>query len=103
MKIQPSTTADTSREFAVRRLTNTNADYAAGSVQQPEAVAADSSAVILSSSSVLRPSSAMDIDTDKVAAIKAALHDGSYSINSGSIADGMLGMARDLLQKAPRD
>jgi len=103
MKIQTSITADTSREFAVRRSTNTSADYAAGSVQQSEAVAADSSAVILSSSSVLRPSSAMDTDTDKVAAIKAALHDGSYGINSGSIADGMLGMARELMRTEPRN
>ncbi|KAK42335.1 flagellar biosynthesis anti-sigma factor FlgM [Caballeronia jiangsuensis] len=44
----------------------------------------------------------MDIDTDKVAAIKDALRDGSYSIDWGSIADGMLGMARELLGKNPQ-
>jgi negative regulator of flagellin synthesis FlgM len=30
--------------------------------------------------------------------MKAALRDGSYSIDSGKIADGLLGNARDLLQ-----
>jgi len=102
MKIQTAVPADTSREIAVRRSTNTSADYAGGTVQEADAVAADSSAVTLSSASVLRQSSATDIDTDKVAAIKAALRDGSYIIDSGSIADGMLGMARELMQKEPR-
>jgi len=51
----------------------------------------------------LRESSATDIDIDKVASIKAALRDGSYSIDSSNIADGMLGVARDLLRKAPRE
>ncbi|MFM0139237.1 flagellar biosynthesis anti-sigma factor FlgM [Caballeronia grimmiae] len=102
MKIQITITADTSREFSVRRSTNASADYAAGTAQKTEAVAADTSAVTLSSTSVLRPSSAVDIDIDKVAAIKAALRDGSYSIDSGSIADGMLGTARELLQRVPR-
>jgi anti-sigma28 factor (negative regulator of flagellin synthesis) len=36
-----------------------------------------------------------------VAAIKAALRDGRYSTDSASIADGMLGLARDLLQSTP--
>ncbi|SAK86502.1 negative regulator of flagellin synthesis [Caballeronia fortuita] len=99
MKIQTTITANTSREFAVRRFTNASAGYAAGTAQKTEAVTADTSAVTLSSTSVLRPSGAVDIDIDKVAAIKAALRDGSYSIDSGSIADGMLGTARDLLQR----
>nr|WP_284502801.1 MULTISPECIES: flagellar biosynthesis anti-sigma factor FlgM [unclassified Caballeronia] len=51
----------------------------------------------------MRESSATDIDIDKVASIKAALRDGSYSIDSSNIADGMLGVARDLLRKAPRE
>ena len=102
MKIQTTITADTSRELAVRRTTNASADYAASTAQQTEAVAPDSSAVTLSSTSMFRPSSEMDIDIDKVAAIKAALRDGSYSIDSGSIADGMLGTARELMQRQPR-
>ena len=53
--------------------------------------------------SALRASTATDIDIDKVASIKAALRDGSYNIDSSNIADGMLGMARDLLRKAPRE
>jgi hypothetical protein len=47
----------------------------------------------------LRTSSATDIDADKVAAINAALGNGTYGSDSGSIADGMLGLARDLLQR----
>ncbi|MDR5740248.1 flagellar biosynthesis anti-sigma factor FlgM [Caballeronia sp. LZ016] len=34
--------------------------------------------------------------------MRAALRDGSYSIDSGSIADGMLGTARELMQRQPR-
>jgi negative regulator of flagellin synthesis FlgM len=98
MKIQTSSGADTSRQIDIRRATNTNTDYASVTAQQSNAVTAGSSAVKLSSSSTLHGSSATDIDTDKVAAIKAALRDGTYSTDSASIADGMLGLARDLLQ-----
>jgi negative regulator of flagellin synthesis FlgM len=102
MKIQTSSGADTSRQIDIRRATNTNTDYASVTAQQSNAVTAGSSAVKLSSSSTLHGSSATDIDTDKVAAIKAALRDGTYSTDSASIADGMLGLARDLLQTTPR-
>jgi negative regulator of flagellin synthesis FlgM len=46
----------------------------------------------------LRTSGSADIDTAKVASIKAALNDGSYKIDSGKIADGMLSSARELIQ-----
>lgn len=52
--------------------------------------------------SALRASSISDIDTAKVESIKAALRDGSYTIDSGRIADGMLSTARDLLQTRKR-
>lgn len=42
--------------------------------------------------------SSADIDTAKVASIKAALNDGSYKVDSGKIADGMLSSARELIQ-----
>ncbi|SAL84895.1 hypothetical protein AWB67_06795 [Caballeronia terrestris] len=77
MKIQTSSGADTSRQIDIRRATNTNTDYASVTAQQSNAVTAGSSAVKLSSSSTLHGSSATDIDTDKVAAIKAALRDGT--------------------------
>jgi negative regulator of flagellin synthesis FlgM len=61
-----------------------------------------SPAVSLSAvSSGLRTSSSADVDTAQVASIKAALANGSYAIDSGKIADGMLGSARDLMQKTP--
>jgi negative regulator of flagellin synthesis FlgM len=46
----------------------------------------------------LRTSGTTDIDTAKVASIKAALNDGSYKVDSGKIADGMLSSARELMQ-----
>jgi negative regulator of flagellin synthesis FlgM len=103
MQIQTKTSADTPREINVRRSFAVGADYAAGTVPQTQAAAPESSAVTLSSNSALRASTATDIDIDKVASIKAALRDGSYNIDSSNIADGMLGMARDLLRKAPRE
>ena len=96
MKIQSTNNPAMPEPITVRRATN-ETDFAAAP-QHSDAVAADSSAVTLSSTSALRTSSATDIDADKVAAIKAALGNGTYSIDSGSIADGMLGLARDLLQ-----
>ncbi|WP_250482168.1 flagellar biosynthesis anti-sigma factor FlgM [Caballeronia sp. GACF5] len=103
MQIQTKTSADTLREINVRRTSAIEADYAAGTVPQAHAPAAESSPVTLSLNSALRASTATDIDIDKVASIKAALRDGSYNIDSSNIADGMLGMARDLLRKAPRE
>ncbi len=46
----------------------------------------------------LRTTGSSDIDTAKVASIKAALNDGSYKVDSGKIADGMLSSARELMQ-----
>ena len=46
----------------------------------------------------LRTSGSADIDTAKVASIKAALNDGSYKVDSGKIADGMLSSTRELMQ-----
>jgi negative regulator of flagellin synthesis FlgM len=97
IKIQSTNNPVMPEPINVRRGTK-ETDYAA-TLQHVDAVAAASSAVRLSSTSALGTSSATDIDADKVAAIKAALRNGTYSIDSASIADGMLGMARDLLQK----
>ncbi|MDR5772880.1 MULTISPECIES: flagellar biosynthesis anti-sigma factor FlgM [unclassified Caballeronia] len=71
----------------------------ASSVAQAGTTAAQNSKVSLSSlSSGLRASNSADVDTAKVDSIKAALRDGSYKIDAGKIADGMLGSARDMLQ-----
>lgn len=73
-----------------------------GAVQSVNAAGALNSTVNLSSMSALGESSGSDIDTAKVESIKAALRDGSYKIDSGNIADGMLSTARDLLQARSR-
>jgi negative regulator of flagellin synthesis FlgM len=39
-----------------------------------------------------------DIDTAKVESVKAALRNGTYQIDSGKIADGMLQSARDTMK-----
>jgi negative regulator of flagellin synthesis FlgM len=50
----------------------------------------------------LASSGAADIDTAHVDSIKQAIRDGSLSIDSGKIADGVLETARNLLQnKSP--
>ena len=46
----------------------------------------------------LRTSSSADIDTAKVAAIKASIADGSYKVDPGKIADGILASASELLK-----
>lgn len=46
----------------------------------------------------LRTSSSADIDTAKVAAIKASIADGSYKVDSGKVADGILSSASELLK-----
>ncbi|SAK78894.1 putative anti-sigma-28 factor FlgM [Caballeronia fortuita] len=65
--------------------------------QQGGAASASSSTVNLSPMSTLRVSNESDIDTAKVASIKATLADGSYRPDSARIADGMLSAARDML------
>ncbi len=71
--------------------------------QQPEtsvtAAGSNNSTVSLSAvSSGLRTSSAADVDTAKVASIKASIANGSYKIDSGAVADGVLTSAKDLMQ-----
>jgi negative regulator of flagellin synthesis FlgM len=85
-----------------RASTNGDAKGAVGTVQQTGATGANNSTVNLSSMSTLRSANGSDIDTAKVESIKAALRDGSYQIDSGKIADGMLSTARDLLQTRTR-
>lgn len=78
---------------------NNDTEGAVESVQPVSAADAQHSTVSLSSMSAVHTPGDSDIDTAKVESIKAALRDGSYTIDSGKIADGMLSHARDLLQK----
>ncbi|MFL9933729.1 flagellar biosynthesis anti-sigma factor FlgM [Paraburkholderia sp. RL18-103-BIB-C] len=83
---------------AQRATNNSDAKGAVESTQQVSAAGAQNSTMNLSSMSAPRTSSDSDIDTAKVESIKATLRDGSYTIDSGKIADGVLNTARDLLQ-----
>jgi negative regulator of flagellin synthesis FlgM len=104
MKIDSSNAATLaiSRSGAARASNDNEAQDAVGAAQTAGATNAGSSTVSLSSASTLRTSNNSDIDTAKVESIKAALRDGSYKIDSASIADGMLSNARDLLQTKAR-
>jgi negative regulator of flagellin synthesis FlgM len=83
----------------LQRASQNDAKGAAGTVQSPDASAAKNSTVSLSSLSTdLRASNGSDIDTAKVESIKAAIRDGSLTMDPGKIADGILSTARDLLQ-----
>lgn len=79
---------------------HSDAEGAVESVQQVGAAEAQNSTVSLSSMAAVHTPGDSDIDTAKVESIKAALRDGSYQIDSGKIADGMLSHARDVLQTA---
>ncbi|WP_118185402.1 flagellar biosynthesis anti-sigma factor FlgM [Paraburkholderia phosphatilytica] len=99
MKIESSgnSTLAVLQSGAVRANGNGNTDAQApvGAVQSTGASNPGSTTVSLSTRTAANDS---DIDSAKVESIKAALRDGTYTINSGAIADGMLGNARDLLQ-----
>jgi negative regulator of flagellin synthesis FlgM len=83
---------------AQRGANSSDAENAVEPVQQGGTAGVANSTVNLSSMSALRTSSDSDIDTAKVESIKAALRNGSYTIDSGKIADGMLGSASEMLQ-----
>lgn len=100
MKIESSNYTVATVQNDTQRATNSG--DAKGAVQPVSAAGAQNSTVSLSSMSALGKSSGSDIDTAKVESIKAALRDGSYKIDSGNIADGMLSTARDLLQARSR-
>ncbi|WP_027212230.1 flagellar biosynthesis anti-sigma factor FlgM [Burkholderia sp. WSM2232] len=94
------------RNGAQRATGDSDAKGAVESVEQASGAHAQNSSVNLSTVSALRTSGDSDIDTAKVESIKAALRDGTYTIDSSKIADGILSTARDLLQpttRAPAD
>ena len=83
----------------LQRPSQNDAKGAASTVQSSGANPAANSTVSLSSlSSDLRAANGSDIDTAKVESIKAAIRDGSLTMDPGKIADGILSTARELLQ-----
>jgi negative regulator of flagellin synthesis FlgM len=99
MKIDSSNNNALAGLQGLQRASNSTDAKSAGNAQQSSANGTKNSTVSLSAlSSDLRTSNGSDIDTAKVDSIKAALRDGSYTIDSSKIADGMLSNARDLLQ-----
>lgn len=103
MKIELSNSTLVPLVSGAQRATNSSAvNDVVGAVQPVGAAGAHSATVSLSSMSAVRAASGSDIDTAKVESIKAALRDGSYKIDSGKIADGMLSSARELLKARTR-
>ena len=105
MKIESSTNSSVSspkggvqsaRQSDTAPAVNTGTAGAAG------APAGDASVSLSGLSSQLRSlaaSGAADIDVAQVESIKQAIKDGTLSIDTGKIADGILETARNLLQK----
>jgi negative regulator of flagellin synthesis FlgM len=81
--------------------TTSNAQTASTSSQPTSSGAGDASVSLSGLSQHLRglaASGSADIDTAHVESIKQAIKDGSLTIDSGKIADGVLNTARELLQ-----
>jgi len=101
VKIDSSNTSQIAalQEAAQQRAAQTDAQPTSTTGGTTSSTGGSNSTVSLSALSTdLRTSGSSDIDTAKVASIKAALNDGSYKVDSGKIADGMLSSARELMQ-----
>ncbi|WP_159838513.1 flagellar biosynthesis anti-sigma factor FlgM [Burkholderia sp. 8Y] len=99
MRIQTSSSTDASLQTSVRPATAIG-KKAVDTVRNVAATA-NSAAVTLSSTAAFL-SGPSDIDTAKIAAIKAAVQNGTYKVDSAAVANGMLSSARDLLSAASR-
>lgn len=101
MKIDSSNTSQIAalQEAAQQRAAQADAQPISTTGGTTSSTGGSNSTVSLSALSTdLRTTGSSDIDTAKVASIKAALNDGSYKVDSGKIADGMLSSARELMQ-----
>jgi negative regulator of flagellin synthesis FlgM len=101
VKIDSSNTSQIAalQEAAQQRAAQADAQPASTTGGTTSSTGGSNSTVSLSALSTdLRTSGSTDIDTAKVASIKAALNDGSYKVDSGKIADGMLSSSRELMQ-----
>ncbi|AOJ70316.1 MULTISPECIES: flagellar biosynthesis anti-sigma factor FlgM [Burkholderia] len=110
MKVDSTTTSN------ARTLSNASAGTARTQAGQPAAAQApagaasaptggDANVSLSGLSSTLRglaASGSADIDTAQVEAIRDAIKNGTLSIDTGKIADGILQTARDLLKQPPQ-
>jgi negative regulator of flagellin synthesis FlgM len=102
VKIDSSNTSQIAalQEAAQQRAAQADSQTSATTDTQAVSGAGGSNSTVSLSalSTDLRTSSTADVDTAKVASIKASIADGSYKADSGKIADGMMSHARDVLQ-----
>jgi negative regulator of flagellin synthesis FlgM len=101
VKIDSSNTTQIAalQEAAQQRTAQADAQGASTTGSSTASTGSPHSTVSLSALSTdLRTSGTSDIDTAKVASIKAALNNGSYKVDSGAVANGMLSSAHELMQ-----
>ena len=89
--------AATTKEKAASAVANS----ASGTAQSKASSSSVSVSVSGLAKTLAKPeiSTAADIDTDKVAAVKAAIEDGSYTVNAEAIADKLLSNAQEMLRR----
>ena len=101
MKIDSSNTTQIAalQEAAQQRTAQADAQGTSTAGSSTTSTGSSHSTVSLSALSTdLRTSGTSDIDTAKVASIKASLNNGSYKVDSGAVANGMLSSAHELMQ-----
>ena len=101
MKIDSSNTTQIAalQDAAQQRTAQADAQGTSTAGSSTTSTGSSHSTVSLSALSTdLRTSGTSDIDTAKVASIKASLNNGSYKVDSGAVANGMLRSANELMQ-----
>jgi negative regulator of flagellin synthesis FlgM len=101
VKIDSSNTTQIAalQEAAQQRTAQADAQGTSTAGSSSTSTGSSNSTVSLSALSTdLRTSGTSDIDTAKVASIKASLNNGSYKVDSGAVANGMLSSAHELMQ-----
>ena len=106
MKIGPSPDLPTNasavaQTVAKEKAASAVANSATGTAQSKASSSSVSVSVSGLAKALAKPeiSNAADIDTDKVAAVKAAIEDGSYTVNAEAIADKLLSNTQELLRR----